>query len=119
MGNLMDVNGFKAYVLSKWARIEGTLPGLSFSQTGPDEATFILGYFHFDFPGLEQRIIIGRPAMVRARPYLGAEGRAKESGFVDENVIDGGENVSMKEIEAIIACWKANKRYVQPKAVRR
>lgn len=115
----MDVEGFKAYVLSKWAKIEGTLPGLSLSQTGQDEATFILGYSHPDLPGHEQRIIIGRPATVRAADYMGAKGRAKESGFVDEEIVDGGENVPLAEMVKIVECWRAGKRYEPPAPVRR
>lgn len=109
----MDIDGWKAYKLAQWARVAGTLPGLSLSQTGQHEATFILGYSHPDLPGLEQRVIIGRPASVRAKTYTGPPGQAKAIGFVDETVIDGGENVSMKEILAIIECWRANRRYKQ------
>lgn len=100
----MDIEGFKAYNLEKWKRIEGTLPGLSVSQTGANEATFILGFWS-EAVG-EQRVIIGRPALQAVRPNR------------DALVIDGGENVSMREIEEIVACWRVGKRYIPKKQVR-
>ncbi len=108
----MSPDDWKAYNLAKWAQVEGTLPGLSFSQSGPDETTFILG---FSGPGVgEQRIVVGRVAFTRARAYMGGKGRAAETGFEDKEVIDGGENVSFDEVKRIVECWRGGKRY-EPK----
>ena len=95
----MNIEGFKAYKLAQWDKVKDSIPGLSLSQTGKDEATFIIGFWSEALG--EQRIIIGRPAFQRR-----AAGR-------DELIVDGGENVSMKEIEAIVAAWRSGKRYVK------
>lgn len=105
----MELSGWIKYNHDKWALVKDTLPGLSLSQTGPNEATFILGYSSEEFG--EQRVIIGRPARVVAKTYSGPPGMAKAVGFQDEHVVDGGENVSIAELKAIVECWRQGLRY--------
>ena len=107
----MDMAGWRAYQNSKWAKVAHELPGMSWSQYGQDGNTFAMAIDHAAFG--EQHVIIGRPATIVARPFLG------QGGYQDAEIVEGGENVPLSTMREIIAAWRQGVRWQPAPPVRK